>query len=122
MANLKKVLSQVHETVSTSMESSQRRQTDCYDRRTYGCRFKPVDFVWMINKKPELLVNKFHDRWLGPFKVIKWCSDLVYEILNRDTGKLKRVNFNLLKAYYINADQSNKMMQTENAVAPDKDD
>ena len=52
----------------------------------------------MINKKPDLLVNKFHDRWLGPFKVTKRCSDLVYEILDSNSGKTKRVHFNLLKA------------------------
>ena len=54
--------------------------------------------MWMINKKPDLLVNKFHDRWLGPFQVTKRCSDLVYEILNADSGKTKRVHFNLLKS------------------------
>ena len=52
----------------------------------------------MINKKPDLLVYKFHDRWLGPLKVTKSCSDLVYKILNADTGKTKLVYFNLLKA------------------------
>ena len=52
----------------------------------------------MNNKKSDLLVNKFHDRQLGPFKVIKRCSDLVYEILDAIFGKTKRVHFNLLKA------------------------
>ena len=52
----------------------------------------------MINKKPDLLVNKFHDRWLGPFKVTKSCSDLVYKILDATAGQTKRVHFNLLKA------------------------
>ena len=49
-------------------------------------------------RKPDLLVNKFYDRWLGPFKVTKHCSDLVYKILNADSRKTKRVHFNLLKA------------------------
>ena len=52
----------------------------------------------MINKKPDLLVNKFHDRWFGPLKVTTRCSDLVYKILDADFGKTKRVHFNLLKA------------------------
>ena len=52
----------------------------------------------MINKKPDLLVNKFHDRWLGPFKVTKRCFHLVYKILDANSGKTKRVHFNLLKA------------------------
>ena len=52
----------------------------------------------MINKKPDLLINKFHDRWLGPFKVTKRCSDLVYEILDANSGKTKQLHFNLLKA------------------------
>ena len=53
-----------------------------------------------MNDKQEacLLANKFHDRWLGPFKVIKRCSDLVYKILYATSRKPKRVNFNLLKA------------------------
>ena len=52
----------------------------------------------MINKKSDLLVNKFYDRWLGPFKVTKRCSDLVYKILNTDSEKTKQVHFNMLKA------------------------
>ena len=51
----------------------------------------------MINKKPDLLVNKFHDRWLGPFNITKRCSVLVYEILDATSGKSKRVHFNVLK-------------------------
>ena len=122
VANLKQVLSKVHETVSASMESNQRRQKDCYDRRTYGCRFKPGDFVWMINKKPELLVNKFHDRWLGPFEVIKRCSDLVYEILNKDTGKVKRVHYNLLKAASMNTNALKKQQPDDAAVSENDSD
>ena len=101
VANLKRVLAQVYETVTTSMESRHKRQNDCYDRKAYGCRFNPGDLckkVWMINKKLDLLVNKFHDRWLGPFKVTKRCSDLMYEILYATSGKTKRVHFNLLNA------------------------
>ena len=98
VANQRQVLAQVQETVTANMKSRQKRQKDCYERKTYGCRFNPGDLVWMINKKPDLLVNKFHDRWLGPFKVIKHYSDLVYDILNADSGKTKRVHFNLLKA------------------------
>ena len=98
LAKLRQVLTQVHDTVVTNMGANQKRQKDCYDRKAYGCRFKPDDLVWMINKKPDLLVNKFHDRWLGPFKVTKRCSDLVYEILDPNSGKTKRVHFNLLKA------------------------
>ena len=63
----------------------------------------------MINKKPDLLIKKFHARWLGPLEVTKRCSDLVYEIVNRVTQKSKRVHFNLLKAA-----QRNK---AENTVA-----
>ena len=98
VANLRQVLAQVHETVTANMESRQKRQKACYYRKAYGCRFNLGDLVWMINNKPDLLVNKFHDRWLGPFKVTKRCSDLVYKILNADSGKTKRVHFNLLKA------------------------
>ena len=52
----------------------------------------------MINKKFDLLVNKFHDRWLGPFKVTQRSSELVYEIFDLNSGKTKRVHFNFLKA------------------------
>ena len=89
VANLRQVLAQVHKTVTANMESSQKRQKDCYDQKAYGGRFNPGNQVWMINKKPDLLVNKFHDRWLKPFKVTKRCSDLVYKILNADSGKTK---------------------------------
>ena len=52
----------------------------------------------MINQKPDLLVNQFNDRWLRPFKVTKRCSDLVYKILDANSGKKKQGHFNLLKA------------------------
>ena len=77
LANLRQVLAQVHETETANMERLQKRQRNCYNRKAYGCRFNPGDFVWIINTKPDLLVNKFHDRWLGPFKVTKRCSDLL---------------------------------------------
>ena len=116
VANLRKTLVQVHETVRVvaNMEHNQKRQKDCYDRRAYGYRFDRGHFVWMVNKKPELLLNKFHDRWLGPFKVIKRCSDLVYEIQDQETGKSKRVHFNLLKpARRENALNENKTNQAD---------
>ena len=80
------------------MESPQKRQNDCYNRKAYGCRFNPGDLGWMINKKPDLLLNKFHDRWLVPFKVTKRCSHQVYEIFDAQSGKTKRFHFNFPKA------------------------
>ena len=52
----------------------------------------------MINEKHYLIVNKFHDCRLAPFKVTKGCSYLVYVIFGAQSGKTKRVHFNLLKA------------------------
>ena len=43
VANLRQVLAQVHETVTTNMESRQKRQKDCYDQKANGCRFNPGD-------------------------------------------------------------------------------
>ena len=50
VANLRRVLAQVHETVTVNMESRQKRQKDCYDRKAYGCRFNTGDLVWMIKQ------------------------------------------------------------------------
>ena len=52
----------------------------------------------MINKKFDFLVNKFHDCWLGPFKITNRCNDLVYEIFDAESGKIKPLHFNLFKA------------------------
>ena len=87
VANLRQVLVQVHETVLANMERRQKCQNDCYNQNAYGYRSNPGNLVWIINKKPDLLVNKFHDSWLGPFKVTTRFSDLVYEILNADSEK-----------------------------------
>ena len=36
VANLRQVIAQVNETVTANMESRQKRQKDCYDRKAYG--------------------------------------------------------------------------------------
>ena len=97
VSTLRSTIQSVHATVISNMESSHKRQKDCYDRRSHGLRYSIGDTVWLVNKNPTLLVNKFHDRWVGPYIIIKRCSDLVYEIKNPTTGKSKRVHYNLLK-------------------------
>ena len=62
VANIRQVFAQVNETVTANIESRQKRQKNCYNRKAYGYRFNPADLVWMIKKKPDLLVNKFYDR------------------------------------------------------------
>ena len=51
----------------------------------------------MLNRKFNLLTNKFHDRWLGPYEVVARRSDVVYDIRDPNSAKIKRVHFNLLK-------------------------
>ena len=45
VANLRHLLAQVHETVTANMETCQKRQKDCYDRKSYGFRFNLGDSV-----------------------------------------------------------------------------
>ena len=45
VANLRQILARVHGTVTANMESSEKRQKDCYDRKAYGCRLDPGDLV-----------------------------------------------------------------------------
>ena len=86
----------VHETVVSNMGCKQKHHKDYYDRLAHGVCYSKGDQVWMLNKKPNLLTNKFHDRWLGPYKVVARRSDLVYDIRDPTTAKVKRVHFNLL--------------------------
>ena len=69
----------------------------------------------MLNKKPNLLTNKFNDRWLGPYEVFARCSDLIYDIRDPNSAKIKRVHFNLLKRAPNNFKQELKV----NPIKPD---
>ena len=59
--------------------------------------------------------NKFHDRWLGPYEVVARRSDLVYDISDPNSAKIKRVHFNLLKRAPDNFKQELKI----NPIKPD---
>ena len=98
VTQLRGTLRTVHETVIANMGCKQKHQNDYYDRLTHGVRYNKGDHVWLLNKNPNLLNNKFHDRWLGSYEVLSRRSDLVYDIRDPNTGKIKRVHFNLLKA------------------------
>ena len=99
VAHLRSTLQMVHKGVVSNMACKQKHQKDYYDRRAYGGRYLKGDRVWLVNKKPNLLTNKFHNYWLGPFEVVARRSDLVYDIRDQTTAKVKRVHFNLLKSW-----------------------
>ena len=102
VANFRSTLKLVNETVNFNMGCKQNHQKDYYDRRAHGVRYSESDQVWMLNKKPNLLTNKFNDRWLGPKKVVARSSDIVYDIRDPNSAKIKRVHFNLLKRFLKN--------------------
>ena len=93
VAHLRSTMQIVHETVVSNMGCKQQHQKDYYDRRAHGVRYSKGDRVWLVNKKPNLLTDKFHDRWLGPFEVVARRSDLINEIRDPTTAKVKRVYF-----------------------------
>ena len=78
----------------SNMGCKQKHLKDYYDRRAHGVRYSKGDQVWMHNKKPNFLTNKFHDRWLNPYEVGARRSDLVYDIRDPNSTKIKRVHFN----------------------------
>ena len=90
VAHLRSTLQMVHETVVSNMGGKQKHQKDYYDCRAHGVRYSKGDRVWLVNKKPNFLTNKFHDRWLGLFEVVTRRSDLVYDIRDPTTAKVKR--------------------------------
>ena len=79
------------------MGCKQQHNKDYYNRRAHYFCYSKGDRVWLLNKTPNLLTNKFHDCWLGLYEVVALRSDLVYDIRDRTTAKVKRVHFNLLK-------------------------
>ena len=97
VAHLRSTLQMVHETVVSNMGCKQKHQKDYYDRRAHGVRYSKGDRVWLVNNKPNLFTNQFHDRWLWPYEVVARRFDLVYDIRDPTTAKVKRVHFNLLK-------------------------
>ena len=112
VANLRSTLQLVHETVVFNMGCKQNHQKDYYDRRAHGVRYSQGNQVWMLNKNPNFLTNKFHDRWLGPYEVVARRSDLVYDIRDPNSAKIKRVHFNLLKQAFENFKQQLKIHLT----------
>ena len=67
----------VNESVVSNMGCNQtkKHQKDYYDRRAHGVRYSKGDRVWLLNKNPNILINKFHYRWLATYEVVARRSD-----------------------------------------------
>lgn len=61
----------------------QKRQKELYDRKVHGDPLKVGQLVWKYNpvvKAGEM--KKFHQFWVGPYKVVKQLSEVTYRIQN----------------------------------------
>ena len=96
VAHLQSTLEMVHGTVVSYMGCTQKHQNNYYDCRAHEVRYSKGDHVLLLNKKPNLLTNQFHDRWLS---LKKWSLAGLIWFLTFGTKRLKQSNACILTYY-----------------------
>ena len=85
-----------------NLECAHKRQKEYYDRKIKGQQFSVGESVWLHNqaiKKGEY--PKFHNPWVGQFKVQEKLSDVTYKIFSEDGKTRKVVHFDRLKRAFL---------------------
>ena len=92
-------------------EYSQRKES--YDQKIEGKPYRVGDLVWLHSLAVARgRSRKFDKPWVGPFKIVKIVSKLVYRIQHSDQPQKRfMVHFNQLKTY--------KATEKENASPQD---
>ena len=97
--SLRHSLEQAYVLARQKLQTAAQRQKLHYDQKIHGDPFQVNDLVWLCN--PAVTKGKSHKLrcpWVGPYRVIKKISDIVYRI--QDTQRKKRclvVHFDRLK-------------------------
>lgn len=97
---LSESLAVIHKFARERLEFASKAMKRNYDHNAYSQEFNEGNYVWLHNltrkkgKSPKLQCP-----WLGPYKVIKRLSDVVFRIQETKTSKPKVVHINRLRPY-----------------------
>ena len=112
-ASLKQRLDVIKEKVYKRTLAAKRTQKKQYDKTINFESYKEGEKVRVYNPshKPGLS-GKLTHRWSKPMTITEKISELLYKILDNDTGKQKLIHFNRLKKCELNESD------TKNATFP----
>ena len=80
-SHLRTKLQQAYGRVRAHMQQEYSRRKDSYDQKIEGKPYDVGDLVWLHSPAvPRGRSRKFHKPWVGPFKIVKVVSKLVYRI------------------------------------------
>ena len=98
--NLRQRLEKAFSAVRIHTGAALERQKELYNRRVHGEEYQVGDLVWLHNPIiPKGAKRKLHCPWIGPYKVVKKLSTVVYRIQDTRPSRRKRlvVHFDRLK-------------------------
>ena len=98
-SNLHRSLEKAHSQARKKMNTAAQRQKSLYDKKVHGEPYKVDDFVWLLNPAaPKGKSRKLNCPWVGPFRVVKKLSDIVYHIQDTCSRRKRQVvHFDRLK-------------------------
>ena len=98
-SNLRQSLEKAYSQARKEMNTAAQRQKSLYDKKVHGEPYKVGDLVWLLNPAvPKGKSRKLNCPWIGPFRVVKKLSDIVYRIQDScNRRKRQVVHFDRLK-------------------------
>ena len=99
---LKKTLNNIHKLAQDHLRVQIEKMKRNYDQRSIRTTFEDGDFVSLYTPvKRKGRCPKLQRDWVGPYKVIRQISDLVYQIQKHPRGKKVVVNIERLAKYPV---------------------
>ena len=102
--NLEETLRWCHKRVREQIGRAALRQKRYYDRKHHLNAYRRGDLV-LKRKKAQL--EKFGERWIGPYVVLDKLSDVTYRIQETEQSAPDVVHHDMLKLYYPRTAEEN---------------
>ena len=102
-----------HQRVRECLKRAALRQKRYYDRKHHLNQYKRGDLVY---KRMKAGLQKFGDRWEGPFVVIDKLSDVTYRIQKSPKHQGDVVHHDLLKLHYARNEAENDTRWIDNVI------
>ncbi|PIK53512.1 hypothetical protein BSL78_09606 [Apostichopus japonicus] len=97
---LERRLMTVHENARKHLKMASNKQKRLHDRRAFCQTYQDGDLIWLLNTTRKKGISpKLQRPWVGPGKVLKKLTDVLYRVKMGPRMRPKVVHHDRLKAY-----------------------
>ncbi|PIK52717.1 hypothetical protein BSL78_10406 [Apostichopus japonicus] len=99
---LERRLMTVHENARKHLKMASNKQKRLHDRRAFCQTYQDGDLIWLLNTTRKKGISpKLQRPWVGPGKVLKKLTDVLYRVKMGPRMRPKVVHHDRLKAYRV---------------------